>query len=560
MQVPVLIVGGGPLGLTASLELSRHGIEPLLVERQPSTTWHPMARNLNTRTMEIARGWGARLHDGLVALNLPDAWRSQVIYTRTLAGEELGRMQTAGFYGPGPEVSPEVPLLSSQDVFEPLLREAAETAGPATLRFGHELVDLERGGRPTDDEAVAVIEDRAGGRRYAVACQYLLAADGAASRLRQRLGIGLVGARDLAHYVNVYFRADLSGWTDHRPALLYWVAGPKTAGVFQPLDARGRWLCQIPYDGRPEMFATYDSSRCVEWIRTASGDAEVDPEILSVERWGLNSALAERLVSGRVILVGDAAHRIPPFGGFGLNTGIQAAHNLVWKLAHVLRGQADAALLATYEQERLAVASTNAERSMDNARLVQQINAAAAAAGPGGFRPAQAVAASGRYGNFLGMELGFTYEGAAVIPDGTKAADVDDDVTDYAPSAHPGRRAPHVWLERDGRRISILDLFGPGWAVVAAPGGTAWVQAVRTVAAAAGIEAGCYLVGTGPDCWTPVGSQFADQYELGETGAALIRPDGHVAFRSSEATDAAGATAMLHAALSAVLRPATSSI
>src|SRR5712692_11189365 len=117
-RVPVVIVGGGPVGLATALELARHGIRSLMLERHESTTWHPKARNLNTRTMEIARGWGTAVHDALVAVNLPRAWTSQIVYTRTLAGEELGRMPTGGFHGPGHDISPEIPLLSSQDVFE----------------------------------------------------------------------------------------------------------------------------------------------------------------------------------------------------------------------------------------------------------------------------------------------------------------------------------------------------------------------------------------------------------------------------------------------------------
>jgi hypothetical protein len=379
-----------------------------------------------------------------------------------------------------------------------------------------------------------------------VGADYLIAADGAASGLRDTLGIALVGPRDLAHFVNVYFRADLSRWTASRPALLYWVAGPSAAGVFQPLDGRDRWLCQIAYDGTSEALAAYDPARCREWVRAAAGDPAVEAEILSVERWGLSAVLAERLVSGRVLLVGDAAHRIPPIGGFGLNTGIQGAHNLIWKLALVLRGSAAPSLLRTYEEERLAVARTNAERSLENTRLVQQINAAAAGSGPG-LSPSEAVAASRRYGNFLGMELGFTYSGNAVIPDGTVPPAVADEVTDYAPTAHPGRRAPHVWLEHNGQpRVSTLDLFGSAFTLLAGPGGGPWADAARIVAARRGIEIVPHLV-------SAAGPPFAEQYGLGDGGAALIRPDGHVAYRSQAAPDPAEATRLLDAAVAAVL-------
>jgi putative polyketide hydroxylase len=244
-RVAAIIIGGGPVGLTAALELARHGMGSLVVERHDSTTWHPKARNLNTRTMEIARGWGPAVHDGLAAVNLPPAWTRQIIYTRTLASEELGRMPTAGFSGTGPDISPEVPLLSSQDVFEPILRRGAEATGLAELRFGHEAIRLELGSRPEDDHVVVSVIERSSGRTYRVEAEYLFAADGSASGLRTQLGIEVDGPRGLGHFVNVYFRVDLDPWVAHRPALLYWVSEGAVRGVFQPLDARGRWLCQI---------------------------------------------------------------------------------------------------------------------------------------------------------------------------------------------------------------------------------------------------------------------------------------------------------------------------
>ncbi len=192
-SVPVLIVGGGPVGLAAALELARYGVRSLLVERHDSTTWHPKARNLNTRTMEIARGWGATVHGELVTVNLPRDWVSQIIYTRTLAGEELGRMPTAGFSGPGRSVSPEVPLLSSQDIFEPILRRGAEATGLAELRFGHEAKRVVSGASDADDSAVIEVFSRADGKTYRIEAEYVIAADGYASGVRNQLGVGSDG-------------------------------------------------------------------------------------------------------------------------------------------------------------------------------------------------------------------------------------------------------------------------------------------------------------------------------------------------------------------------------
>jgi 2-polyprenyl-6-methoxyphenol hydroxylase-like FAD-dependent oxidoreductase len=513
--------------------LSRYGVQSLLVERHDSTTWHPKARNLNTRTMEIARGWGRAVHDELASVNLPRGWTSQIIYTKTLAGDELGRMQTKGFSGRGPGVSPEVPLLSSQDIFEPIMRRGAEATGLAELRFGHEARRIRRGTSADDDRAVVGVTERSTGRQYEVEAEYLIAADGADSAVREQLGIVRQGPLGLGHFVNVYFYADLDPWVAHRPAILYFVAHPSARGVFQPLDARGRWLCQIAYDGTPEATRDYTPERCIEWVRTAVGDPACTPEIRSIGTWTMNAAVASRLVQGRVILVGDAAHQLPPTGGFGVNTGVQGVHNLVWKLALVRAGKAGRGLLDTYDVERRAVASFNADRSLDNSRMVQAINEAAMSSS---VSSEKAVAASRRYGNFLGMELGFAYDSAAVVPDGTEPPEVADPVIDYKPCGRPGHRAPHVWLERDGKRRSTLDLFGRTFTLLTSPSGRRWADAASHAAERYGIQVDAHTIGTGGD-FADVDGCWAGQYGVGDEGAVLVRPDGHVGWRAFDSHD-----------------------
>jgi 2-polyprenyl-6-methoxyphenol hydroxylase-like FAD-dependent oxidoreductase len=487
-----------------------------------------------------------------VAVNLPRPWTSRITYTRTLAGEELGSMPTAGFSGPGPAVSPEVPLLSSQDVFEPILRRGAEASGLADLRFSHEAGRVEMGAGQDDDHVELTVLERATGRSYRVEAEYLLAADGSASAIREQLGIALDGPRGLGHFVNVYFRADLDRWTAYRPALLFWVASGDVRGVFQPLDARGRWLCQIAYDGSPATFESYTKAKCAAWIRAAVGDSAADPEILSIGSWTLTGVVAERLVAGRVILVGDAAAQLPPIGGFGVNTGIQGVHNLAWKLALVRAGLAGPALLDSYDVERRAVAKYNVERSLDNTRMVARINAAARGDPGVALTPEEAVAASKRYGNFLGMELGYRYESSAVVPDGSEPARVDDEVIDYVPDARPGHRAPHVWLERNGERGSTLDLFGPRFTLLAGRDGGAWIEAATSVAASLGLDVAARSIGA-PGEWSDATGDFARIYGIGERGAVLVRPDGHVAYRERAARSVSDARERLESALRRVL-------
>ena len=542
MQVPVLIVGGGPVGLVASICLSRLGVESLLVERHPGTTLHPKARNLNLRTMEILRPWG--IDAELFAHALPPSWTGCIVYTTTLAGRELGRMPTASFESErASAVSPATGVLSSQDVYEPVFRRLAERLGPGELRFHSELEELsiESGGvrsrlRRLDDGVVVEVASR-----------YVLACDGWSSAVRRRLGIAMEGPADIGHFVNVHFRADLSPWVAGRPAVLYFVATDEARGVFQPLDGRGRWLCQISYDGSASSFATYTAERCLDWIRRAVGASEVAAEILSVGTWTMNATVAAAFRRGPVFLAGDAAHQLPPTGGFGMNTGVQDVHNLAWKMAGALAGWAGPAILDSYEVERRPIARINADRSLDNSRMVGRINRAALA---GEADSRHAVAASQRYGNFTGMDLGFHYEEGALVPDGTAPPEVADPVIDYVPAARPGHRAPHLRLEHEGREISSLDLFDGAFTLLSGTAGPGWRGAGRSAARRLGVPLRAFTVGPSGDLEDPE-RRWQDLYGVGPTGAVLVRPDGHVGWRT--ASESCDREAALDRALARIL-------
>lgn len=500
-----------------SLELARFGVRSVVVERHPTTTQHPKTRNFNVRSMEIVRSWGAGVREELVAVALPREWNAQIVYTESLAGRELGRMPTRGFLGAGEAITPESPVLNAQDVFEPILRRGAGRTGLADTRYGQEVTHLF-----VDSAGVtATIAPLDGRELYTLRAEYAVAADGASSRTRDLVGAVMEGPRGLGYNVNAYFRADLTPWVAHRPAILYFYVNDAARGVFQPLDDSGRWLTQIAYDGTPENAEEYSAARCRQWIRAGVG-SEVDVEILSIGTWTMNACVANRLVWGRIILVGDAAHQMPPTGGFGVNTGFVGVHNLGWKLAMVLRGEAGPGLLDTYDVEHRRVARYNADRSLDNFRMLARINAAAL--GFGDLSPAEAVAASRRYGNFAGMELGHVYESLAVVPDGTSPPPVDDEVIDYVPAARPGHRAPHLWIDRER---STIDLIGTGMTLLCGSGGDVWLEA----ALHEGISA--HVVSA---------TDFADLYGLEADGAVMVRPDGHVAYRSASAVDDPGGT------------------
>ncbi|MEE8556746.1 MAG: FAD-dependent monooxygenase [Myxococcota bacterium] len=518
-----MIIGGGPVGLATSALLSRFGVGSCLVERHAQTTYHPKARNLNVRSSEIVRPWGidARLRDG----GLPPHWGRQFVYTRTLSSAELGRMRTGSFAPVEEPVSPTSGLLSSQDRIEPVLREYAESFGCADVRFGCELADFEIG-----DHGVTATLAGENAPRARVHARYLVGADGASSLVRERLGIALEGPQGIGSFINVYFRADLARWTDERPAVLYWISEPGNTGVLQPLDGKARWLCQIAYDRNSESVDDYSRERCTRWIRRAVGSEEFELEILSIGSWTMNAAVATSLRVGPVFLVGDAAHQLPPTGGFGMNTGLQDAHNLAWKLAGVLDGWATDRLLDTYETERRPVARYNTQRSLENAGMVGRVNASVLRGTDAGAE----VSRSRRYGNFLGMDLGFAYEAGAVVPDGTAAPEVEDEVVDYVPTARPGHRAPHTPLGRDGEEISTLDLFDRHFVLLAGPEGEAWCKAAAAIRGRVPLES--YRVARDGDLSDP-GGRWLGVFGIERGGAVLVRPDGHVAWRAPRGTE-----------------------
>jgi putative polyketide hydroxylase len=533
---PVIIMGGGPVGLCAALELARFHVPAIVLEQRKTTSWHPKTRNLNTRTMEIARGWGTIVDRRLRGTDIPGDWKSPIRFLESVVGQEFGTIDSQGFTGPGPDVSPSRPVMSSQDLTEKIFYDAAVASGLVDLRFGHRVDKVLGGWRDDESDAAVDVTDLGTGKTYALRGSALVAADGVDSLVRRQLGVRLDGEPAIAHFINCYFRADIERHVGERRGVLLFVVNQGAAGVLQPLDAHGRWLCQISVSPQEWDSETFTAERCHAWIRAAVGVDDLEAEVLSIGRWRMNATVAERLAHGRIVLCGDAAHQFPPTGGLGANTGLQGMHNVMWKLALYVRGRAGRRLLETYDTERRPVAVWAAEQSLRNYHNVGKIGAAIVLKIDNELSATDVVAASRRYGNHLGLEFGAAYHSAAVVSDGTTPPEVEDPYSDYTPSATPGCRAPHTWLGRASGRLSTLDLFGPGFTVLTGSGGDAWRRSATAASRRHKVPIASYAIDdTGLEDHDGI---FFDRYGIKPDGAVLIRPDGHVGWRSAGTADA----------------------
>jgi 2-polyprenyl-6-methoxyphenol hydroxylase-like FAD-dependent oxidoreductase len=528
IEVPVLIVGGGPVGLTASILLSQHGVRSLLVERHPGTAILPKARGINARTMEMYRQLGVEA--GIRAAGLPPERTGLIVWTESLAGREIER-RVPGRANPGNiGHSPVRNCLCAQDDLEPVLRRFAEAQPQAELRFGTELTGVSYG----PEGASGTLVDRATGREVPVRARYLLSAEGAQSSLRRAIGARMEGREKVYDSVNILIRADLRPWTAHRPAALYFVEQRDLRGTFMTINLHDRWGFLIhsltAYGLKP---ADLTPERCTAFIRQAVGVPDLPVEVQGVSVWEASAIVADRYRDGPVFLAGDAAHEMPPTGGFGLNTGVQDAQNLCWKLAAVLHGRAGASLLDTYHAERQPLATMITQSALANALSMGRET-----------RQEGAKLARPQFLNEQGLIFGATYRSAAVVPDGTEPPAVADPVTDYVPSATPGRRAPHVPLARGGEAISTIDLLGRGFVLLAGREGGAWAEAAARIASPARPAMAAHRIGAD---LADTDGRFHEAYGLQPEGAVLVRPDGHVGWRS--AGGAADHAATLAAAL-----------
>ncbi|TCC44830.1 FAD-binding monooxygenase [Kribbella pittospori] len=477
VEVPVLIVGGGPAGLTASLLLSRHGVESVLIDKRMTGSPLPRARGVHSRAMEILRVCG--VEPDLRAVELPITpgaeWRTDL--TGTPLREDV---PSAG----KSVVSPCEGLSVSQDVFESVLREHASSYSAGQLRTGALLESFQ-----TDDGGVqATVTEQTSGRTTQVRARWMIAADGARSGIRRQLDIAMNGPDDLGRQTMIAFRAELAGLTGAQPRGIYFLTATGAALIWTHAD--DRWVISQPGPVTGEDPATA--------VRRVLGLPDLALDVLATNPWTAAAQSAAQYVHGPVFLAGDAAHRFPPAGATGVSAAMHDVHNLAWKIAAAIHGHGGDKLLDSYAAEREPVGRRNADETGTAwSRLFN---------GDG-------APFSGR--SLAQLDMGYQYRSSIIAADGSP--DADPPGADYQQTATPGCRAPHLWLA-DG--TSTIDLFDHQFVLLTAEPGTTWRDAA----------AHCPAVPVNSQVLTEPG--WPDLYGVAPDGAVLVRPDGHVAWRS----------------------------
>jgi 2,4-dichlorophenol 6-monooxygenase len=557
----VLVIGAGPAGLTASLALAQYGVRAMTVTKYATTANSPRAHITNQRTMEVFRDLG--IENRIRALATPNDLMGHNVWATSFAGREIARLMT---WGAGVErrseydaASPSAMCNLPQHLMEPVLLEAARDAG-ADIAMATELIQIEQ-----DDHGVtALVRDRASGEERSIRARYAIGADGGRSRVAEQLGFPMEGESGLGASVNAWLEVDLTRYTAHRPGTLYWMAQPGNAYWV----GSGTWICVKPWtewvllfmydpaEGDPDL----SEAAVVARAHATIGDPEIDVRVKSVATWQINHVVATEYQRGRVFLVGDAAHRHPPANGLGTNTSIQDSYNLAWKLAMVLRGDAGEALLTSYHAERQPVGRQVVDRAFKSVGDMLPISQAL------GFKPgqsaeegwasldhlfsaepdaekrratlAEAVELQSYQFNALGVEIDQRYEVGALVGASEEPWPpyVRDPELHHHPTTHPGARLPHAWVQHGTERVSTLDIGGRGrFRLLVGVSGGAWSEAAAAVSGRLGLDVAAYVVGARCE-YDDVYGTWARLKEIGDDGALLVRPDGHVAWRSHGAS------------------------
>ncbi|KAA8644448.1 hypothetical protein EYZ11_003560 [Aspergillus tanneri] len=518
---PVVIVGAGLAGLTTAVALGAYGVSTVLIERRPKTLQHPRADGFTPRTIEIFRALGLGSD---VITEAPPEFKIQRTRVESLTGpwfEELAWNPQEGTVNDNakssePEYSPYRGASTAQDQLEPILLQRATEMG-IDVRMHHECVDL---CQDADSVTVTVSDKTKNGSLYSIRGQYLVAADGHRSVIREKMGIARQGHGPVNSIQSVLFRA---------PELTpYLKRGAKQFTIDQP-DLKAFMIAYE--DERLVLHLPNNREYTPELLKTltqqAIGPLDATLEVLGTSRWDMSAWIADSFGRGRVFLVGDAAHTLPPNrGGYGANTGIGDGHNLAWKLAHVIQGISDERLLATYDAERRPVAWLRHDQifARSDYKTLQQKPASS-----------QETDSETKVLPDSAIEFGQIYRSEGILgPDGPLLTAQNPDQW----AGQPGTRAPHVWLKQDGKSISTIDLFRGDWVVLSED--PVWGQAVDKVNKALGIETRFFHARQSK----VVEVSFGSAYGISTSGCSLVRPDGYVAWRIITAAAEDGATSL----------------
>ena len=523
----VLIVGAGPVGQLAALLLGHHGIPSMLVDKRMTTLNAPKAHAINARTLEICdsigisaerlRGLGANANDG-----------GEVRFVGTLTGTQFGCLpyerQDEGAFEATPYPLSNIP----QPVFEEELSAHVSKDSGIEIHRGVECKALQDFG----DRVDAVLVTLGSGEEFTQSFSYVIAADGAGSKIRQSLGIEMEGPEALANYLMIHFSADLRALTEGRRGVLYFLFEPGVAGTLIAYDHSKSWVLMHPWNPDSENLEDYDDERCCELIEKAVGHSLPVTSVKNVSPWAMTAQVAKQYRKGRIFLAGDAAHRIPPAGGLGINSGVGDVQNLAWKLAAILSDEAGDALLDTYEVERQPVARNNNEQSLANAMKIFELivalhgtepektadRYAAVSADPSAFPElVAAVAAQKPHFDSFDLQLGYRYASCA-INDPAPIPELKD-VSDYQPSWDAGAHFPHRWIKKNGQTLPLQALLSASrFTLLAGP-----------AAGRLGTDSAIDQIRFGDDFEDS--EDWVSQTGLPEGGAVLIRPDGHIAAR-----------------------------
>lgn len=516
VNVPVLVIGGGPIGMAVGVALARQGVRSLVVERNPSTTEHPKSRGCTGRTMETLRLWG--IEDEVRAGAMPGQGGGSWV-CESITGRCLGTSRPS----PANVNSPSSRCSVAQDVIEIALDGLIATYDACDLRRRTELVSFEQ----DDDGVTAVVRDLETEKESEVRADYLVACDGAGSGVRRQLGIKMIGPDTLATLANYYYWADTSHLPQAHQTFIYMVQptdpSVPSARIAPSGPSADRWLWITPLKSPDQPL--YTEEELIKHVRAHWGIPDLEVRPINSMRWRMSAQIPDAFRKGRVILAGDAAHRFPPAGGQGLNSGLQDAVNLGWKLAFVVRGLAGDGLLDTYESERRLIAESNNEWAQGNAARLPNSELAWRSGDEQAIRAA--CDAHSLHGTSDGQGYGRVYEKGAFIPDGRPP--VPHDPTKYWPSDRPGAWFPHMWLDVKLQH-STKDWFDTNFVLVCGPDAAAWQAAGQEIAEEVH---GLLDVRTLPN--------MAGPFTMEADGAVLVRPDGIVAWHAGTQDDPADA-------------------